>query len=126
MKKKNKPLHIRSDSTVFFDVDETLISWNRQHNIKGEDRLPFKDPYGNETFYLKPHKVHIRLLKQFKGRGYTVIVWSKQGDRWAKEVVYKLGIQDHVDIIMSKPDKFVDDKDNLADIVGSRIYFKDT
>lgn len=116
---------IRNDNVIFFDVDDTLAVWGQDHNRPGKGKVAFKDPYTPITFYLKPHHVHIRLLKQFKGRGFTVIVWSKHGDRWGVEVVKKLKLEEHVDIVMSKPEKYVDDRENVADVIGTRIYFKD-
>lgn len=117
--------HIRNDNVVCFDCDDTLAMWDKDHNKPGKNKLAFKDPYTPVTFYLKPHQVHVRLLKQFKGRGFTVVVWSKHGDRWAAEMVNRLKLTDYVDLVMSKPDKYVDDKESIADIIGTRIYFKD-
>lgn len=123
--KKHTCHHHRNDNVIPFDIDDTLIVWGKDHNKPGKGKIAFKDPYTPITFYLRPHHVHIRLLKQFKGRGFEVIVWSKQGDRWANEVITKLGLKDYVDHIFSKPEKYVDDKENVADVIGTRIYFKD-
>lgn len=118
-------IHIRNDNVVPFDVDQTLVLWGKDHNKKGKGKVEFVDPYTGLKFYLRPHHVHVRLLRQFRGRGFAVIVWSKQGDLWAKEVVKKLGLENLKLIVMSKPEKYVDDKENIADVIGTRVYLKD-
>lgn len=120
-----KPLILEKEIVVLVDTDNTIAKWSKKHNIPGEGRIEFICPYSKEKIYLKPHLVHLRLIKQYKSRGYGVIVASKAGYAWSKEVVEKLGIEEYVDLIMTKPDKWVDDSDKAEDVIGCRVFLED-
>ncbi len=114
---------------VTFDVDDTLVMWDGlANNSLVADSHPYKhfiDPNDGSKKSLKPHLRHIELLKSLKNRGYTVIVWSAGGGKWANSVVTTLGLADYVDIIMSKPIKWVDDITDANKVLGTRIYLYD-
>ena len=114
-----------SEHIVCTDLDNTIAKWSKKHNIPGEGRIPVLDPYSHEVVYLKPHLVHIRLLKQYRARGYKIIAWSKAGELWAEAVFKAFEIDDLADLYMTKPDKVIDDKCSLQDIVGPVIYLQD-
>lgn len=109
---------------VTFDVDDTLVMWEGNFNQPATDRIEFLDPYDGAKVFLKPHKKHIALLKKYKGRGMCVIVWSAGGVQWAKSVINTLSLADYVDLVITKPSKYVDDL-QASEILGSRIYLKD-
>ncbi len=122
---------IDSEHVVMVDVDDTLVLWGKDHRIPlaatcdnnfNDHRKLFVDPYTGDNLYLTPHNVHIRLLRQYKGRGFTIVVWSMAGVRWSESVVKTLGIEDIVDYCMSKPSKHLDDKSEVDSIIGSRVY----
>jgi FMN phosphatase YigB (HAD superfamily) len=107
---------IDNELVVMFDCDDTLVMHNDQGN------LLIEDPYNTYTFIdVERHERHIKLLKDFKGRGYTVVVWSAAGAKWAMKVVEALKLEDYVDLVISKPLKYVDDLP-AEKILGSRIY----
>lgn len=110
---------INNERVTCYDVDETLII-----HTKNDARLnntPYiEDKRINEKFYYKPYTEHIQLLKQMKARGQFIIVWSAGGYEWARMVIEELGLQDYVDLIMTKPSAYVDDKD--ANDFMERIY----
>lgn len=113
---------VGSDLVVVIDCDDTLVMWNEsEHWLPGPDKVCLQDPYDQSVVYLVPHKQHINLIKKYKKQGYTVIVWSAAGALWAKEVVDQLKLNDLVDLVMSKPIKYVDDL-KAAEILGSRVY----
>lgn len=117
---------ISNENIVAFDCDDTLLMWNTKHNTPQDGYLEFEDPYdNNRKVYLKPHKVHLRLMRNYKSRGASIVVWSHQGYKWCEEVVKKLGIAEYVDVIMTKPGKHFDDKEDKESIIGVRLYFKD-
>lgn len=107
-----------SELPVVIDVDETLITKFRAGDCCDINDIAFT--YYGERVVAQPISVHIDLLKSYKQRGYEVTVWSANGNQWAKEVVTKLGLTDYVDIVASKPLKYVDDKP--ADSFMQRIY----
>lgn len=118
---------IPNENVVVFDVDDTLICWSKTYDKPAKGKIAIKDPYMQvETiYYLKPHSVHVRLLKQYKERGNTIIIWSMAGYKWAHEVAKELGLLNIADIIMTKPNRHVDDKSDVESIVGVRVFLKD-
>ena len=94
---------------AYFDCDDTLVSWGFVVDYPREDKMEFKDPSDGSSLYLKVIQEHVEALKLHKLRGHTVIVWSAGRADWAQEVVTKLGLNSHVDAVMSKPNWFYDD-----------------
>ncbi len=110
---------INQESTIFFDVDDTLVMWGKAK--KHEKVVHITCPYGSQQETLRPHKGHIKVLKDRSKRGSFIIVWSAGGYQWANAVVKALGLEDYVNLIMSKPQMYVDDK-KAKDIMGERLY----
>lgn len=108
-------LVIDGENGVGFDVDQTLF----MHDKMGEYQV--LNPYSDSLIPGNKHDVHVELLKQYKGRGLTVIVWSSGGVEWAEEVVKAFGLEEFVDVVMTKPNKLVDDLEP-HDIFPCRIY----
>jgi len=111
---------LNNDNTTAFDVDQTLIKWLSKYDC-GMMELE----YGEETVMLDPHYSHIRFLKHCKQRGDFIIVWSQNGVEWAEKVVKALDLEKYVDVVMAKPTRHVDDKEDVASIVGNRIFIKE-
>lgn len=97
------------EPTIFCDVDETLVIWGEHHGHHPDPRAVTFNCLGTD-FQLLPHFKHIELLKDFKKQGFKVIVWSAAGASWAREIVNKLSLTEHVDHILSKPTFYIDDK----------------
>jgi len=111
----------KTDSVITVDVDDTLVMWNLAD--KSGD-IPFVDPYVEGMVnYLTPNEKHIDLVKKHHGRGYTVIVWSAGGVEWAETVVKTLELESYVDIVLSKPVKYIDDLP-CQEWMGTRLYLK--
>ncbi len=117
---------LNNQNVVTIDVDNTLLMWDKNHDVPHHGTLEIQDPYdSHRILHLRPHHVHCRLLRQYKGRGFTVIVWSKAGALWADAAVKVLKLEDYVDFVMTKPDRHVDDATNMEAIIGTRVYFED-
>ena len=114
------------ESTVLVDIDETLVCWSKTYRKPGKGKIAFVDPYTKETVYLTPHKPHIRLVKQWKGRGFGIVVHSMAGVQWANTVLRVLELTKYVDVVMSKATRHLDDKEDIAEICGTRVYLKNT
>jgi hydroxymethylpyrimidine pyrophosphatase-like HAD family hydrolase len=83
---------IKSHRIVYFDVDDTLVIWDwKSIDPEGKGLLQIADPNSSHMELVLPHERHIALLKQFKARGHTVVVWSQGGWDWASSVVKSLG-----------------------------------
>ncbi len=112
---------INIESTVFFDVDDTLIMWDTA-NYGTKEVIKIQNPHYSEyVSCVLPHKGHIKILKDRKARGSFIVVWSAGGFAWAKAVVKALELEKYVDLIMTKPHAYVDDK-TASEIMGERIY----
>ena len=102
---------IKSNRIVYFDVDDTLILWDwKELGIEDVAGLvAVVDENSGVAEYGLPHHRHIHLMRQFKARGHTVVVWSQGGWNWAERAVKALGIENLVDVIIDKPNWYVDD-----------------
>ena len=107
---------VDTESTIFVDVDETLVMWG-----KPEDRIVIYEPHYNEPVHVTPHKGHIKILKDRKARGSRIIVWSAGGYQWAEAVIKALNLEKYVDFVMTKPHAYLDDK-TPSEFMGERIY----
>ena len=104
-------MFILSEPIICFDVDDTLVMFTVKGDVENHpDAIDFPCPRGG-TLKLVPHKKHIEYLKKAKADGFKVVVWSWAGAEWAKNVIDTLQLNDHVDMIMAKPEGYVDDMD---------------
>ena len=88
---------LESESVLPFDVDDTLVTWDLD-KLASLPTVQVRDPYSGKIVTLGIHVPHVKLLKQHKKRGSSVIVWSQGGHRWAKAVVKALDLEDYVDV----------------------------
>lgn len=102
---KTQPATRISELPAVFDVDDTLIAAPDSH-----EKYLVLDYYGVERL-CRPVEQHIEFLKACHKRGYEITVWSANGFKWAEEVVNKLGLNDYVHYVATKPLIYVDDKD---------------
>ena len=107
------------ETVVTFDCDDTLFMWNENSS----EKITMESPYiKGKVYKVSPHKAHIKVLMDSFARGFLVIVWSAGGAKWAKTIVKALGLTKYVHITMAKPIKYIDDKENIDDILGTRLY----
>lgn len=118
---KSKCLVFKTDQVVCIDCDDTLVMWALDDTSKN---IPIEDPYIPGVInYVTPHEKHVKLVQQYKGRGFTVIVWSAGGVEWAHNVVKALKLEDYVDIVLTKPSRYVDDLP-CGEWMGNRVYLQ--
>jgi FMN phosphatase YigB (HAD superfamily) len=115
---------VKSELNIFFDVDGTLVIHDDHNEVPGIGKIKIVDPNDKSINYLKPHKNHVSFLKKCKGRGNHVTVWSGGGYRWAEAVVKALKLEEYVDVVMTKPSRYVDDLD-APEWLGPRIFLKE-
>lgn len=110
---------IMSQKAVYFDIDQTLLMFNAP--LFASDRI-LELPNGVKVSI---NRRHIDAMKQHKARGHTIIVWSAGGWEWADRVVALLDLGDVVDVVMSKPDWFYDDKPASEFMPeANRVYYE--
>lgn len=110
---------VHSTRSVWYDVDNTLVFSLREypHQISNEIVK-----INGRKFWV--HVPHVETIKDFKARGHTVVIWSAGGAEWAEMVVKALQLEDCVDLVISKPDWFVDDKPANMFMAESKRFFK--
>lgn len=105
---------------TFFDVDDTLMEWKQ---CDPSDPNACKITNNGYVFYKRPIQVHIDELKNQKMAGNTVVVWSAGGARWAEAVIKALKLEQYVDVVLTKPDFYYDDKDVNYWFPKKRYYY---
>jgi hydroxymethylpyrimidine pyrophosphatase-like HAD family hydrolase len=115
---------IGNEATICIDVDDTLIFWdeNSYGESSDEARVPIVDPNDGMTTNHTVHFRHVQFLKKQYHKGFTVIVWSASGAKWAGAVVKALGLEKYVTACLTKPCKYVDDYDEPDKILGTHVY----
>ncbi len=113
----------RREHVVCFDVDDTLVMWDYPEGTKYQVIKQYlsADPEDYLVNHVAPHDRHIKYLKTMKERGYCVIVWSAGGARWAQAVVDTLELGNYVDLVISKPGTYFDDKPATS-WMGNPVY----
>ena len=93
--------------TVYFDVDDTLMEWYpcEQHV---QDAVYFNN--NGHEFYKRAIMPNIKALMAHHRAGHLVVVWSAGGSGHAENVIKTLNLTDYVDVILTKPDYYYDDK----------------
>lgn len=114
---------IKSNLVTFFDVDDTLIFWTPSFELNR--------PYQKIVFNFNGLEIekyiiseHVEELKRQKESGSYIIVWSASGYQWAEAIVKALKIEKYVDVCMSKPIRYYDDKDVSEWMPKRRYYLK--
>lgn len=114
------PNIIYSELVVMFDIDDTVVmEHSKDPDLTYTDVLTGKEKHG------KIHKAHVEQIIKHKARGYYVVAWSGNGYRHVEQIIKALGIEAHVDLIMSKPIKHFDDLKDANDILKARVYLED-
>lgn len=110
---------------VATDIDDTLIIWDSKSKdltADTKDRLVVQCPYTGKPYSFIVHERHVEFLRREKAKGSFVIAWSRSEALWAEAVIKALNLEDSIDLVMSKPVKVLDDKENLNDIVGTVLF----
>lgn len=105
---------LNQHNVVAFDVDGTLVDsllWTGEPGepLPGNKTVDITTPFAGVSlrFNVKSHIVE--KVKTHHVQGHYVIIWSQGGHEWAETVIKALGLEDYVDIIMTKPKWYYDD-----------------
>lgn len=90
------------------DIDNCLIIHTKE-TIKPSQRVCVVDPLTGKNLYFRINKPMVRLLKEEHHRGSYILVWSRGGWEWARNVIQALDLVPYVHQIMSKPLVYLDD-----------------
>lgn len=100
---------VKNENIRPFDCDSTLIYPNSPENESLPTTLVF-DPVEEHYISLRFNPNMVRLLKEEHQRGSYIIVWSRSGWEWARNVAIALDLQPYIHRVMSKPIAYFDDQ----------------
>lgn len=114
---------IENESNIFVDVDDTLVMWDWDTELRGDQTVAVQCPYeaAGIQYVVRPNLPNIKVLMNQKARGSYITVWSQNGYQWAEAVVKALGLEEYVDQAMSKPRMYMDDLP-CQNWMGERVY----
>lgn len=114
---------INSDDIQPFDCDDTLVMHMPLKDIPKEDLVAVIDPIQplGPKVGLRINRPMVRLLQEAAQRGSFVVVWSRGGVEWAANVVKALDLEPYVDLCLSKPRVYFDDKP-VSEWLTDRVY----
>ena len=102
------------------DVDETLII--HENPLSYSRYVDVEDPLEAGKFItLGVNEPMVKILKDESLRGAFIIVWSRSGHQWAEAIVKALNLSYYVNIVMTKPQVYLDDKE-VSEWLKDRIY----
>lgn len=110
---------VKNELVFPVDVDDTLIIYDGPNAVLKDGLVTC--PYLGTEVKFRKHEPHIQLLKEKKIRGHFIIVWSAGGHDWAKAVIEALDISEYVDLVLTKPKAYLDDK-TAEEWMTERIY----
>lgn len=131
MEPETRKVPISKEFTVFCDVDKTLIK--RFIPAPSPGALEWCPSPSIHINHAVPHlegryivlESNVKILLEYKHRGYSIIIWSARGSEWAKLVSEAIGVHEIVDFYLAKPTKYIDDK-HASEFMGEPIFFTDT
>jgi hypothetical protein len=114
---------IKSDKIVYFDVDETLVTFDQHLSHAGE---VMHLECGSKMVRCWIMEKHVQAMREHAARGHAIVVWSAGGWEWAHTIVRALQLEELVDAVMCKPSWFYDDKTSSYFMhEKDRVYFYD-
>jgi hypothetical protein len=112
---------IKNELVRPYDVDGTLIV---PYNVGGDYGrvIDIVDPVNNnKRIRMRVNEPMVRLMLEEKQRGGFIIVWSRSGFEWAANVIKAIGLEETVDLVMSKPVVYFDDM-NVNEWLKDRVF----
>jgi len=112
-------------NTMYFDVDDTLIYWDDETLCSQIKDLSEQVTINLNGLVLRRYVIqeNVREIMLQKASGCHVVVWSASGSQWAEAVVKALALEDFVDVVISKPYKYYDDKSSSEWMPAKRRHF---
>lgn len=112
---------ITNERPVPCDVDDTLIMTSgKAGEYPDLPRIVVTDPLDpTKVLVFAVNVAMVRILKEEIARGAFTIVWSRGGFAWAEIICNKLELK--VDLIMTKPAVYLDDKP-VEQWLKDRVY----
>lgn len=103
---------INDDNIWCTDIDDTLLMWDIDKHTN--PYVDFIEPHSGDNIRVAINENNIRLLKEKKSRGNTIILWSQGGYEYAEAVAKALNLVEYIDFVMNKPIGLIDDLEASA------------
>lgn len=107
-------------TTAYFDIDDTVLSWNVPPEKEKYARVLKDESTGVEVLVLVNERM-IAQIKKHLARGHRVVFWSAGGEEWAKRAASFVGLTGAV-TCLSKPNFLYDDREPV-DFLPNRQWF---
>jgi len=108
---------------VPFDIDQTLILHKKSSEICPLNLVRVKDTIADRIICVEAHRPMIRLLEEEHASGKYIVAWSRGGAKWAAAVITALGLTDKVNLVLTKPLVYFDDKE-ANEWMQNRVYIE--
>lgn len=109
-----KDIVIENDHPWGVDIDDTLLLWDVPVTTPGVKTVTFLHPTLGYTISVVINENNLLLMKEKKGRGCFIVLWSQGGYEYGRVVRDALNLQGFVDLIMTKPVGLIDDLPSSA------------
>ena len=96
---------INSEAIKPFDCDGCLIVDSSESDVI----IEVVDPVTGGTIEVGLNLSMVRLLEEEFQRGSFIVVWSRSGWEWAKNIIEAAELTNKVHLVMSKPLVYFDD-----------------
>lgn len=111
---------IRNERIIPTDIDETLVM--HDNPLSYNKYITVEDPHeAGKYINLGVNQAMVKILKDEKARGAYIIAWSRSGNAWAETIIKALDLTNFVDLILTKPLVYLDDKD-ASEWMRDRVY----
>lgn len=100
-------LLICADKVLACDIDDTLVYNEKPEDQTFEDGILIESINHKQTVW--PDEEIIENLKNYKAKGYFIILWSQSGYEWVDAIAKALNLTTIADIGISKVSICLDD-----------------
>lgn len=118
---------------IYCDVDKTLIKKAGIQDYRWPENS-FTIATAPKQFFLEDSGLahldgvydvlngNVKILREFKSRGYGIVIWSARGSAWSKKIAEHLNLEDVADFYLAKPARYIDDKP-ASEFMGEPLFF---
>ena len=114
---------LNNDKTIYCDIDDSLIAFG-VINPETPDSSILSISCNGTTESYEVLWDNVQALKEFKQRGFGVVLWTQSPIAWAVAVAQALKLEDYIDVVACKPNWIIDDLQPEAWMPRAKLYTK--
>ena len=115
---------LNNDKTIYCDIDDSLIAFG-VINPETPDSSIISISCNGTTENYEVLWDNVQALKEFKQRGFGVVLWTQSPIAWAIAVAEALKLENYIDVVACKPMFLIDDLPASEFMPKSRLYNKE-